>query len=447
MTATMIVLGMGSLAGADDEAVEPTWGVEDPDAETIPNTLVIGFDEEVPEDIDAWLDERDGTLERHNSVVHFVEAQFRDDVDLEDVEDEAHQRDDVRYVEPAYRVNLETVHDAAPPLLTEPLDPDPPDDPLYPDQWGFPAISAAEAWSRHEGSHDVKVAVLDTGADGDHEDLAANLCGPHTSTVGADPLDPIHYHGTHVAGTVAAINDNGIGVAGASEVCVMAVHVLYPGGSTTSIAEGVTFAAENGADVISMSLTMPESQAVRDAFEHAYTEADVLNVKSAGNSGCGSTQTAYAQGSITWPGPEPTIMPVAALAPPDGEQTAWFSSCGPSMEIAAPGQSVLSTIPGDRYGTASGTSMAAPHVSGIAAMVRDANPGLSALQTRCLLAHTADDVAAGDVGWDPYTGWGRLNASAALQIAEQLDPPSELSETNVPGGCGQPLNPVSMMIP
>ncbi len=422
----------------------------DPDAGTLPGTLVIGFEDSLPADIGPWIEAREGTVEITNPTPSFVQASFADDADLDAIRHEIHQREDVAYVEPAYEVFLDEPLDETTDALQADADPEGPDDPLYPDQWGFPAIQAPEAWNTTRGDADVRVAVLDTGIDGDHPDLKDNLCGPHASFINdPDPLQDAGGHGTHVAGTIAAVTDNGIGVAGASDACLMSVRVLGAGASSAGIADAIAFAADHEADVISMSFRTGPSNAISSALSHAYMDNDVLIIKSAGNQGCFGAASPLT-GTTTWPAPEDEVMPVAALAPSDGEHTAGYSSCGPNVEIAAPGSGVLSTTPHEGYGTKSGTSMAAPHTSGTAALVRSTNPGLSAFETRCVLTLTAETTAEsgalgqGVPGWNPWTGWGRVNAHEAVTLAGSIDSP-EASLPSPPAGCLLPptMNPLN----
>jgi len=313
---------------------------------------------------------------------------------------------------------------------------------LYPSQWGYPAIFADVAWEITLGSHAAKVAVLDTGIKGNHPDLVPNLCGPHASFIpGEAPLVDGFGHGTHVAGTVAAVTNNGVGVAGTSQACLMDVKVLsrFGGGSWSGVAAGIRWAADNGADIISMSLGGGNPGVImEDAVKYAYNTKGVLVIAAAGNSGCNISGLVpnirnNQPGTVIYPAIYPEVQAVAALAPPDGLSTAGFSSCGSAVEIAAPGQQVLSTLPpcneailcsGSLYGYLDGTSMATPHVSGVAALVLSQNPGLSAVALRCLLDLTADDFLDADrapiPGRDYKGGWGKVNTLRALQTAASL---------------------------
>lgn len=284
-----------------------------------------------------------------------------------------------------------------------------PNDPRYVDQWGPAAVGLPEAWESGLGHHSVKIAILDTGADYSHPDLRPNLavedpsCGPDLNLLPTDDVrgglgvigrpDDDEGHGTHVAGIAAAATANGLGVAGAAQVCVMVIKVGMPnpnGGhagiaSLEAAALGVRYAADNGADVISMSFGshLPEpllGLAVEDAWARG-----VLIVAAAGNSECGTNLIEQVQpgDSTHYPAKYEEVIAVSNLATPDRISSS--SSCGPAVELAAPGTNVLSTTRGGGYGTKSGTSMAAPLVAGIAALLKSQHPELTNAGVRCLL--------------------------------------------------------------
>jgi thermitase len=371
----------------------------------VPDELVIGFHGPIPADVEAWLAPMGGSLILRDDTLHWVSAKFQDATQAQRALRAAEAQGHVRFA----------ARDATASIALEP------NDPRYGEQWGYPAIFAPQAWDIEMGSHDVKVAVIDTGVRATHPDLVANLCGPHVSTVPGSPNPDDDYgHGTHVIGTVAAATNNGVGVAGTAQTCVMSARVLqFGGGQWSWIAAGVTWAANNGADIISMSLQGPFHQVMQDAVRHAYNNKGALVVSAAGNWGCSGLPTpnnVLNDGTIAYPGRYDESMAVAALVDP-GLETAGFSSCGADMEIAGPGAGVLSTVPGG-YASFSGTSMATPHVSGVAALVKAQNPSISNVALRCLLDLTADEI--GLPGRDFQTGWGKLNALRALLTDQVL---------------------------
>lgn len=309
-----------------------------------------------------------------------------------------------------------------------------PNDPELGDQWSIDAVNLTDAWNTTTGSQTVHVAVVDTGIQGEHEDLATNLCSPHKTIPpsGGSPLDDnagLYGHGTHVAGIVGALIDNGEDVAGTSQSCMMSVKVTddnqdlwsrlgseEPAAHEEYVAEGISWAADNGADIISMSLKTEESPLVRDALREAWNK-DILLVASAGNEGC--TQ---GEDSTHLPANDSTTVAVSALSPPG--DTLWEdSSCGAPVELAAPGQDVLSTTTRlesteEGYGTItmSGTSMAAPRVSGIAALALTLDSSLSPEEVRCNMNASADDL--GETGEDPLYGHGRVDAKGLVDSVD-----------------------------
>jgi subtilisin family serine protease len=212
-----------------------------------------------------------------------------------------------------------------------------------------------------------------------------------------------HGHGSHVAGIAAAATNNGIGVAGVSwGAKIMAVKMLdrYGDGWYSDAAAAVIYAADNGARVINLSLGGEEvSATLCAAIEYAHSRG-CLVVAAAGNSG----------GSVLYPAACAQALAVAATTGADERAT--YSNHGPEVDLSAPGSSIYSTWPWlDGYFTLSGTSMAAAHVSGVAALVWSRWPVLGPDGVMQQLTRTAVDIDA--TGSDPYTGWGRIDAATA----------------------------------
>lgn len=433
LTLALLATGMMTLAPVQGE--KDTNGTHDPD--WFLDRAVIGFRDAVPDDITDWIERQGGEVLLVNHRIHFVLAEFPDMDRTRFAMDRLAERGDVRYVEHDAVVHLDEPVSVVPVAEPGPLDGYTPNNPLWPDQWGPQAIDAPGAWDLTLGSHNVSIGIADTGITGDHPNLVDNICGPHIAG-SVDPLSSAG-HGTHVAGIAAGVIDGGVGVAGMSQSCLMAIRVL--GGGSAGLADGITFAADNGADVINMSFRTGVSSAFRDALDYAYIQRDVVLVKSAGNGGCpggvGPANAAAYTGAhtMTWPGPEPSVIATAALAPP-GNAPAYFSSCGNQMEIAAPGQSIIAPYY-DGYAYLSGTSMAAPHVTGLVGLMRAANPELTALEVRCLLGQSADDL--GTPGWDPFHGWGRINAKNAVEAALAWDGGTLRQSSALAGPCVLPV--------
>lgn len=249
-----------------------------------------------------------------------------------------------------------------------------PNDPLYKDQWHLRRVQSESAWSYSCGQG-VTVAVIDTGvACYDHgafskgTDLKGTRCDAGYDFVNdrAEAADD-HGHGTHVAGTIAQTTNNGAGVAGLAHCArLMPIKVLSRTGSGTvaDVASGIRFAADNGAQVINMSLGgRIKSKVLESAVKHA-VDKGVIVVAAAGNT----------SRSVEWPAAYPGVIAVSATN--DKDALAWFSSRGPEVAIAAPGVDVIQQTICNQgkngceiFGTFSGTSMAAPHVAGAAALV------------------------------------------------------------------------------
>ncbi len=249
-----------------------------------------------------------------------------------------------------------------------------PDDPLYAKQWHLTHVGAEKAWSYTCGQG-VTVAVIDTGVAcfdkgpfSRGTDLAGTRCEGGWNFVDDSPVaHDDHGHGTHVAGTIAQTTNNGMGTAGLAYCAtLMPVKVLSKQGfgSTADVAEGIRYAADNGAQIINLSLGGPiKSRILEDAVEHALSK-DVVVVAAAGNSGR----------KVGWPAAYPGVIAVSATD--DKDNIAWFSSRGPEVTVAAPGvgvtQQTICNGGKDKceiFGTFNGTSMASPHVAGVAAMV------------------------------------------------------------------------------
>jgi serine protease len=278
------------------------------------------------------------------------------------------------------------------------------DDPRSGEQWGLRRVGAVEAWNRSTGAG-VRVAVLDTGVAAGHEDLAHAVISGFDALAGSagNSRDP-NGHGTHVAGIIAAARNNGVGVAGlAPEVTVLPVKVLDAGGSGdhVTIASGIVWAVDNGAQVLNLSLGGPEdSEALAAAIRYA-VDRDVAVVAAAGNNKLSGN-------APNFPAAYPGVVGVGASGPDDS--AAMFSYTGPHVDLVAPGFGVVSTIPGG-YGYLSGTSQAAPLVAAAVALRLARHPGSPRAAADAVVRAAAD---VGPAGADQLTGAGVLDASVAL---------------------------------
>lgn len=275
--------------------------------------------------------------------------------------------------------------------------------------WGVPHVQGTDSHAAGYTGSGMKVAILDTGIDKTHEDLSTNVKGGYSVFTDADNMDPFndgHGHGTHVSGTVAALN-NTLGVIGvAHNADLYAVKVLNNAGSGSyaGIAEGIEWAVNNNMDIINMSLGGSQSSSILENWCNLAYNSGVLVVAAAGNSG----NPGGKNDSVGYPAKYASVIAVAAID--SNNNRASFSSTGPAVELSAPGVSVLSTTPGNNYATYNGTSMASPHVAGVAALVWAAKPGLTNVQLRQLLADTAINLGNAD-----QYGHGLVQALDAIQ--------------------------------
>ncbi|WP_028549243.1 S8 family peptidase [Paenibacillus sp. UNC451MF] len=284
-----------------------------------------------------------------------------------------------------------------------------PNDSLYQRyQWNLPLIDTESGWAISKGSEDIKVAIVDTGVDLNHPDLKDQLiAGYNVVNNDAPPADDVG-HGTHVAGVVGAIVNNNLGVAGMSWYNrIMPVKVLDQSGagSTYSVAQGIIWATDHGAKVINMSLgNYADANFLHDAIRYAY-DHDVVLIAASGND---NTATPG------FPAAYPEVFAVAATDA--NKNKASFSNYGDYIDVAAPGVSIASTYPHNQYAALSGTSMASPHVTALAALIRSVNPELKNTEVMQIMRDTAQDI--GPKGKDSYFGSGLIDVVAALKKAQ-----------------------------
>ena len=281
-------------------------------------------------------------------------------------------------------------------------------------QYAPQIVQADKAWDVTRGSPEIVVAVIDTGVDYMHPDLNGKvILGYDFVNDDPDPMDD-NGHGTHVAGIIGAVTNNGVGVAGIGyNTRVMAVKVLSAtgGGFYSTVARGITYAVDNGARVINLSLRgTVDSSILQDAVNYAWSKG-VLVVAAAGNDGSNAP---------VYPAVYPHVLAVAAT---DWNDNYWsLSNYGDFVDVSAPGVGIYSTDwsgGAGPYASRSGTSMAAPHVAGVAALALAVNSDLTNAELEALLMDSVDDL--GDAGWDPYYGTGRVNAYKAVLAAQKRD--------------------------
>jgi thermitase len=310
-------------------------------------------------------------------------------------------------------------------------------DPYLIDQWGFSNIGqfggvpgadihAFPAWNITTGDPSVAIAILDTGIDSHHVDLQGKVTKSVNFT-GSPTVEDVYGHGTHVAGTAAADINNGLGGAGTCPKCTLFnVKVLGDNGrgSTSALAQGIIWATDNGAKVISMSIQGGGSSAGQAAVDYAWQHGVVV-VAAAGN---------HNTSIISYPGGYQHVIAVAATN--DSDAKAGFSNYGWWwVPIAAPGTNIFSTYIGNYYGVLSGTSMATPHVAGVAGLIWSLGV-CGGTDNACVvnrITTLADPIAGTGDSWD----YGRLNAYRSLSqspLPTHTPPPTTPTPLPTPDG-------------
>jgi len=284
-----------------------------------------------------------------------------------------------------------------------------PNDLYFPDQWALPSIKVDQAWDYERGNKTVTIAIIDSGIDYTHEDLSANYLPGGYDWVNHDPDPRDDFgHGTQCAGIAAAVIDNGKGIAGIAQVNLMAEKVLDHTGRGTEwdVALAIVHAVGHGATIISLSLGGDENaQVEEDACRYAWDNGCLL-VAAAGNQ--------MVEG-VLYPAAYESVIAVGSIDQTDQRRGTW----GPELELVAPGVSILSTSLYGGYASVAGTSMATPHVAGVAALLWSQYPSLTNQQVRTILTQTADDLGA--PGFDMYFGYGKVNALNALLLNLNFD--------------------------
>ncbi|WP_179136312.1 S8 family serine peptidase [Paenibacillus sp. 32352] len=351
-----------------------------------------------------------GKLSKKTERAKFIQ------VNLNDSEKELLSKDqDVEYIEVDSTVNIASVGNVKKDTKTASTETIP---------WGIHSVGADLIDEKNMQGNNIKTAILDTGIS-KHEDL--KISGGVSFVPNHEQYADDNGHGTHVAGTVAAIN-NKIGVVGvAPRSHIYAVKVLDQngGGTYSQVINGIYWAIDNKMDIISMSFGGTEdSRALHEAIQEAERQG-ILIIAAAGNRGSGQETELY-------PALYPEVISVGAVT--KAHQRASYSSTGTELDLVAPGTGILSTTNDGGYGILSGTSMAAPHVTGAAAVILAKNKKMNAQQVRELLYRTATPL-----GSTNEYGHGLVNLAKALGITNQPIPPVEQVDP-VPNEPDQPSN-------
>lgn len=367
---------------------------------------IIKFNKEISED-----EVQEIILKNNGQIINQIsEDMYKIKLDDEnpDLKNSLQEKPIVTYIEPEYLVHIQTI----------------PNDPFYPQQWNLKFLCLEKTWDNFKNNKDITVAVIDTGILPDHPDLKDNIIsGYDFIDHDNNPLDTNQdfSHGTHVAGIIGAMTNNSNGISAVNwNVNIMPVRVIGPDGSGgySTLISGIRWAVDNGADVINLSLAgSVDSNALRDAIKYA-VDQNVTIVAAAGNNG---------NSPVLYPAQYPEVISVGAIGPT--KEKAYYSNFGQGLDLVAPGgdnsilshryNTILSTagyMSGNtikyQYSWAQGTSMAAPHVSGIVSLLYSIginNPE----EIKHILKETADDL--GIEGIDNYYGAGLVNINRALK--------------------------------
>ena len=281
--------------------------------------------------------------------------------------------------------------------------------------WGVKRIGAGSVHVNSVLGDSVKVAVLDTGIDCSHPELTC--AGGYDFVNNRELHGDDNGHGTHVAGTVAAARDRSGVVGVAPDVELYSLKVLNRRGSGrfSDVIAALEWAVANEIQVTNHSYGAGSDPGinVRTAFANA-ASSNILHIAAAGNTG----RSDGTGDSVGYPAQYESVVAVAATD--ENDIRASFSSTGPTVEIAAPGVSIRSTFPNNRYATANGTSMASPHVAGVAALILSVNPEITATQVRSILNSTAESLGNAN-----YYGNGLVQAIDAVDAAKETLPPDD----------------------
>ncbi|USG63816.1 S8 family peptidase [Brevibacillus ruminantium] len=291
-------------------------------------------------------------------------------------------------------------------------------------QWNLPMIGMEKSWDITQGSSKVVVAIVDTGLDLKHPEFKDKVVDGYNVLEDNNHPEDDNGHGTHVAGVIAARTNNANGVAGMSwNSKLMPIKAIGSdgAGSAYDIAQGIYWATDHGADVINLSVgNYTPSAALQEACRYAF-ERNVVLVAASGNDA--SEQPSY-------PANYKEVLSVAAVD--HNKERADFSNYGDSVDVAAPGVDIPSTYIYSDYAVLSGTSMACPHVTALASLIRSVRPGMKNTEVMELIRTSADDL--GPPGKDKLYGYGLINVKNALNGAKPVK--QELKKSKEPETLG-----------
>ncbi|WP_259345668.1 S8 family peptidase [Priestia aryabhattai] len=356
----------------------------EPPTDFEPNQLIIKFNENVCENRAAEIHRKNKCeiLEKNNSLgFHLVYTTKN----VKRLIDTYNKLDEVEYVEPNYIFKASYV----------------PNDSFYPFQYGPQKVQAPSAWDVTRSNSSIKIAIVDTGVQLNHPDLTLKLLPGYNFVDGNTNPSDGNGHGTHVAGIASAATNNVSGIAGMAPLAsILPLRALdnTGNGTLTNIANAIIYAADQGAQVINLSLGGSQgSVTLENAINYAWGKGSTI-LAAAGNEG---------SNTLTYPAYYENVIAVGSTD--SNDQKSSFSNYGTWVEVAAPGSNILSTYIGSNYAYLSGTSMACPHVAGLAALL--AAQGKNNAEIREDIQSTADPI----LGTGSYWTYGRINANRAVR--------------------------------
>ncbi|MGB3262208.1 S8 family serine peptidase [Paenisporosarcina sp.] len=395
------------FAGAEEIKVEPKiskFNIEalfDDSKDYYSNQLIVNFKASATESQRKQI--LDSVMAKQLSAQtngKFILASLPESTNLSEVAKKLLKYEQVEFVEPNYQLKNTFI----------------PKDPSFSKQWHLKKIHASSAWDQTKGSSGVIVAVIDGGVQTNHPDLKGKFVSPYNAVTEGSSFYPDD-HATHVAGIIAASFNNSGGAGVAPNIKIMPINV-FTGDYADSydVAQAIIYAADHHADIINLSLGGTYNYAMDYATQYAKAK-DVLIIAAAGN------DNSY---KLSFPAAFDGVIGVSATD--SNDEITEFSNYGGYIDLAAPGKGIFSSLSGSKYGAMNGTSMAAPVVSGVAALVLSKNPLLTSDQLEKILTKSSVDLY--DRGWDDYYGYGRVDAYRALQFTTSAISNLKLSSTN-----------------
>ncbi|WP_052504593.1 S8 family serine peptidase [Rossellomorea aquimaris] len=389
----MMVLGLFVMPFYSVEVAKANGDTAVPSDDKLAERVIVKLKKPVDK---AAIEGYEVLANQENNAAPIVTMDVPDGQGVESFIKDLENDSDVEYAEPDHLIKLNHV----------------PNDSYYSLQWHHQNIESERTWDQTKGSSDVVVAVIDNGVDVDHPEFAGRIVAPYDTVYNTTTMTKGD-HGTHVAGIIGSSMDNWMGLAGvAPETSIMPIDAFFNEESAYSsdVIEGIYYAVNNGADIINMSLgNYYYSSVYNDAIQYAYDNGVVV-IAAAGNDNTSDSH---------YPSSYPNVISVASTTEYDTKSG--FSNYGYDIDIAAPGSSILSTLPDSEYGWMDGTSMASPVVAGVAALILANEPDLTNDQVADRLYASADDLGAS--GKDYFYGHGRVNAREAVGVARYVAPP------------------------